>query len=130
VGIERPVPQGAAAGLLAGVEITNGAVATSGNYRNRYELDGKVVHHTLDARTGRPATALVKSATVIAPDCRTADGWATALMVMGREGLLHIERLPETEAWLLLDGDVVVHTAGAERYVRPFPGVGSGGSGD
>lgn len=107
VGVDRPaVGTLPGADLYAAVWVTNGAVATSGNYRQRYELDGREIHHTLDPRTGWPATAQVASATVLAPDCATADGLATALMVLGAEGLPLIERLPGVEAWLLLpDGD-------------------------
>lgn len=103
VGVERPVVGGERSGELAAtISVTNGAVATSGNYRARYELDGRVVHHTLDPRTGEPARADVLSATVLAPDCRTADGWATALMVLGPEvGLPMIEQRPGVEAWVL-----------------------------
>ena len=45
------------------------------------------------------------SASVIAPDCRTADSWATALMVLGpAEGLRLIGQRPELEAWMVIDG--------------------------
>ncbi len=53
------------------------AVATSGNYRRG--------DHNLDPRTGMPATGGVVSASVIAPLARDADGWATALTVLGAE---------------------------------------------
>lgn len=90
--------------FVATTRVVNGALATSGNYRNRYVLDdGRTVHHTLDPRTGLPATTEVLSATVWAPDCQSADGWATALMVMGSEaGLAAVEARPGLEAWLVV----------------------------
>lgn len=60
-------------------------VATSGNYRNYYEKDGKIYAHTIDPRTGYPAEQNILSATVVAPDCMTADAYATAFMALGLE---------------------------------------------
>lgn len=60
-------------------------LATSGNYRNFYEKDGRRYGHTIDPQTGCPACQDVLSATVIAPTAIEADAYATALMVMGRE---------------------------------------------
>lgn len=61
------------------------AVATSGDYR-RFVTDGeRRLGHTIDPRTGRPIENGVVSVSVIAPDCMTADAWATALTVLGRE---------------------------------------------
>ncbi len=70
------------------VNVSHAALATSGDYRNYYELDGKRYSHTIDARTGRPVTHGLASVTVIAEDCMEADAWATTLMVLGPdEGL-------------------------------------------
>jgi thiamine biosynthesis lipoprotein len=61
------------------------AVATSGDYR-RFVRDGaRRLGHTIDPRTGRPVDNGVVSVSVIAADCMTADGWATALTVAGPE---------------------------------------------
>ena len=84
------------------VELTNAAMATSGNYRNVYEVDGQRVVHTMDPRLARPATSDAASVTVVAPTCRAADGWATALMVLGTDrGLALIDERPELEALVL-----------------------------
>lgn len=60
-------------------------LATSGNYRNFYERNGRKYGHTINPATGYPAEQDVLSATVIAPTSIEADAYATALMVMGRE---------------------------------------------
>ncbi len=73
------------------VELSDCAMATSGNYRNFYELDGKKYSHTIDPRTGYPVQHNLLSATIIAPDCMTADAWATACMVAG---------LDKAKAWI------------------------------
>ena len=89
--------------LAAILSLTNASLATSGNYRNVRRIAGLRVVHTMDPRTGRPHPSAVASASVVAPDCRTADGWATALMVLDVEaGLAAIESRPELEALLLV----------------------------
>lgn len=67
------------------VELSNCAMATSGNYRNYYESQGKKYAHTIDPLTGYPVQHSLLSATIIASDCMTADAWATACMVAGLE---------------------------------------------
>lgn len=67
------------------VELTDCGMATSGNYRNFYEVDGKKYAHTIDPRTGYPVNHNLLSATIVAPNCMTADAWATACMVAGLE---------------------------------------------
>lgn len=88
------------------IEVTNRAVATSGNYRDFYELDGKKYSHTLSPVTGQPVRHTILSATVVANDAATADAYATAFMVMGVEPTLTlIKENPELgiEAYLLFD---------------------------
>jgi len=65
--------------------LSDGALATSGDYRNFYEIDGRRYSHTLDPRTGAPVTHSLASVSVLAPDCAAADAWATAFMVLGPE---------------------------------------------
>lgn len=91
IGIERPGTGGEGRPIQQAVELRDRAVATSGSYRNFRELGSVLVHHVLDARTGRNAPNGVVSVSVLAPTCALADGLATALMVVGpdeAEGLL------------------------------------------
>ncbi|MXY23708.1 MAG: FAD:protein FMN transferase [Acidobacteria bacterium] len=81
VGIERP-----SAGpptVYRTVELSGQALATSGDYRNTYVLDGQRVSHTIDPRTGQPVTHALASVSVIDPLCVRADALATGLMVLG-----------------------------------------------
>jgi thiamine biosynthesis lipoprotein len=73
------------------------SMATSGDYRNFYEVDGRRRSHILDPRSGRPIEHALASVTVMHPQAALADAWATALAVLGptegpkvaeREGLL------------------------------------------
>jgi thiamine biosynthesis lipoprotein len=83
IGQERPDRQTRA---LAGViELTDAAVATSGDYRHVHEIDGRLVSHTMDPATGAPLIGDLAQVTVLAPSCMVADAWATALMVAGLE---------------------------------------------
>ena len=66
--------------VLAATQIS---MATSGNYRNFYEKDGKKYAHTIDPRTGQPVQHNILSSTVLTQDCATADAYATAFMVLG-----------------------------------------------
>ena len=82
VAIERPSP-GAGDGRSASCPLTDAAVATAGDYRNFYDLDGARVSHTVDPRTGRPVTHRLRSVSVIADRCSLADARSTALNVLG-----------------------------------------------
>ena len=64
---------------------TDGALATSGDYRNYWERDGVRYSHTIDPRTGRPVEHALASASVFHASCALADAYATALMVLGPE---------------------------------------------
>ena len=67
--------------------LDSGAVATSGNYRKWRDEGGNRLSHIIDPRTGSSQTGTLLSVTVVAPDCMTADAWATACMVMGEENV-------------------------------------------
>ena len=60
-------------------------MATSGDYQNYYEIDGRRYSHTIDPQTGAPIEHNLASVTVLADNCVMADAWATALNVMGAE---------------------------------------------
>ena len=81
VGIEWPTD--GPSSLQRVIELTDAAVATSGDYRNYIELDGVRLSHTIDPRTGRPVTHALASVSVIDSLCVRADALATALEVLG-----------------------------------------------
>jgi len=84
IGIERPLITGRQVQQVLGMS-QDAAVATSGDYRNFFDADGERYAHIVDPRTGSPVTTALASVSVITEDCTTADGWATALSVMGAE---------------------------------------------
>ena len=71
---ERALATLAGRPALARLQLTGRAVATSGDYRNVREVEGRVVAHAIDPRTGRPIDHATGSVTVVAADCGTADG--------------------------------------------------------
>jgi len=83
VGIEQPGSEGKR--IQRVVMLKDESLATSGDDRNFREINGKRYHHIIDPRTGWPAETQIASATVIHSSCALADGWATAMVVMGRE---------------------------------------------
>jgi thiamine biosynthesis lipoprotein len=83
IGIESPNPLDSNLQQIANV--SNLGMATSGDYRNYFEEDGVRYSHILDATTGRPITHRTASATVLAESAMLADGWATAMLALGRE---------------------------------------------
>lgn len=101
IAVEKPEP-----GLQRAVEriidLRDIGVATSGDYRNFQLVDGKRYSHTLDPRSGRPIDHLLVSATVLDPSAMVADGWATALMVMGPEQAMAMAELNNLAVLLIL----------------------------
>lgn len=84
------------------INVTDMAMATSGNYRNFYYKNGKKYAHTIDPKTGYPVQHTLLSATVLAKDCATADAYATSFMVLGLEGAQKIlQQHPELMAYLI-----------------------------
>ncbi|MDK9698099.1 MAG: FAD:protein FMN transferase [Siculibacillus sp.] len=83
IGRERPDRESRS--LSGVIELTDAAVATSGNYRHIHEIAGREMSHTMDPRTGAPLVGDLAQVTVIAESCMVADAWATALMVAGAE---------------------------------------------
>jgi len=86
VGIQKPTENKEDAIAAEEVmELRDMAVATSGNYRNYIEENGKRYGHTIHPKTGMPEINNLLSATVLASSCAFADAYATAFMVMGEE---------------------------------------------
>jgi thiamine biosynthesis lipoprotein len=82
IAIERP-EGGTARGIHEVIELADGAVATSGDYRNYYEVDGVRVSHTIDPRRGAPIRHGLASVSVLDSEATRADALATALNVLG-----------------------------------------------
>ena len=83
IGIEAPIAGVRRIGRVA--LLSDAAMATSGDYRNFRVVGGRKISHTIDPRTCRPVENDMALASIVAPDCMTADALATAAMVVGLE---------------------------------------------
>lgn len=108
IGVNKPTDDSlnTSTELQTVLNVTDKAMATSGNYRNFYYKNGKKYAHTIDPKTGYPVQHNILSATVIADNCATADAYATSFMVLGMEGAQKIlAKHPDLLAYLIYSDD-------------------------
>lgn len=121
VGINNPEELASPDELYSIVALDNKGMATSGNYRNFYDVDGIKLSHTIDPQTGRPVRHGLLSATVLAEDCMTADAIATALMVMGTEKAIALQKSnPTFEVFLIFNDESGVLASYASEGIKPY----------
>ena len=119
IGVETPFDGNMTDGdfIQKRVRLTDGALATSGNYR-RYYLDaaGRKVAHTIDPLTGRSVLSRLLSVTVAAPTCAEADALGTMFMALGAdEALATAARMPDLKVYFILASD----SGEYEEYISP-----------
>lgn len=108
IGIDKPIDDktGLVHDLQVIISLCDKSMATSGNYRNYYMLEGKKYAHSIDPHTGYPSEQDILGATVIADDCMTADAYATAFMTMGLEASKKLaEELPELDYYFIYENE-------------------------
>ena len=106
IGIEDPSADGNYQKKISAIiSVANGAIATSGNYRNIVDLDGEILGHTINPQTGFPIQTDVLSVSVLSNSCMESDAWATALMAMNHQtGFAIVESQSNIDAvWILID---------------------------
>ena len=105
IGVTKPTEDPTETGDLQTVlNVTDKAMATSGNYRNFYYKGGKKYAHTIDPKTGYPVQHNILSATVLCDECARADAFATAFMVMGLERAKKVlEKNPDLMVYFIYD---------------------------
>lgn len=102
VGINTPDPNAAYNDFAAVVELRNLSLATSGNYRNFYEANGKKYVHTINPKTGYTEQNSLLSVSVFAPTCAEADAYATSFMAMGVEqAYAFADTMPHLHAYFI-----------------------------
>ena len=117
LGVERPDSSGGVVQRMLAVE--DQALATSGDYRNYYEVDGVRRSHTIDPRTGRPIAHRLASVSVLQPSAMLADGWATALNVLGPDAGLELATQRSIPAlFLVRDPDGTLHERESPAFTR------------
>lgn len=107
IGIANPDLPAAA---FSYIEISNKAVATSGNYEKFIMIDGKKYSHTIDPKTGLPISG-IKSVTIISNNAEFADAMATPIAVMGiNAGLYLIDQIPDLYC-IIIDDNNKIYTS-------------------
>lgn len=102
VGIQTP--EATPGDALQTLPLSDLCIATSGNYRHRIETNGQSYSHLIDPRSGRPITHPLTSVSVIHSSSALADGYATALMILGPEkGRETAEKLGLRVFWITAD---------------------------
>ena len=102
IGIERPIAGQRSIERI--MPLRNTAMATSGDYRNFFEINGKRYSHTIDPNTGRPVTHNLVSVTVLNPSTASADALATGMLVLGLERALELAAQHHIAALLITRG--------------------------
>lgn len=106
IGVTKPTDDPLVDGneLQTVLNVTDKAMATSGNYRNFYYKGKRKYAHTIDPKTGYPVQHNILSATVLTNRCMKADAYATAFMVMGLERAKKVlEKHPELMVYFIYD---------------------------
>lgn len=92
------------------LDISNMAVATSGNYEKYVMIDGKKHSHTIDPKTGFPVSG-IKSVTIICSNAELADALATPVMVMGIKAGLNLINQMKNIACIIIDDNNRLYTS-------------------
>lgn len=87
------------------LDVSDIAIATSGNYQNYYYVNDSLIGHTIDPRTGEPIINQVKSASVLHARCAVADAYATAIMVLGADAIPLLEADTSLQAFIVVADD-------------------------
>ena len=116
IGIADPNQSGS---IFSFLNVSDMAVATSGNYEKFVVINGKKYSHTIDPRTGLPITG-IKSVTIITPNAELADALTTPIAIMGIEaGLDLIDQLHQVECIIIDDDDKIYTSKNIQWKDRP-----------
>ncbi|MEP1469815.1 MAG: FAD:protein FMN transferase [Halieaceae bacterium] len=118
VAIEQPIVERRE--VATAINLVDQSVATSGDYRNYFDLNGTRYSHTIDPRTGYPVRHDLVSVTVVHDSAMLADAWATALTVLGAEGAAQLaEELQLAVYFIRSEGEdfIASHSTAFEPYL-------------
>ena len=115
IAIASPFSETEQLGML---QLASGAVATSGRDYRRWRQGGRMQHHLIDPRTGRPAETDLLTVTVVAASCSLAETAAKVALILGsRAGLAWIEARPGLAGLLVLEDGRVVRSRRMVRFL-------------
>lgn len=114
IGIQHPRIPGA---IVEKIQLNGYSVATSGDYEQFFEADGKRYHHILDPSSGKPAMEC-QSVTVLAENNTLADALATGIFVLGPEkGMQLVEKLDNVEALIIDKDGIITKSRGFNKFL-------------
>ena len=119
IAIEKPLADRRT--VQAVVNVTDRGMATSGDYRNFFEVDGQRYSHTIDPRTGHPVTHAAASVSVIADTAAGADALATALLVLGPEEGMALAKREGIDAYFLLRNKDAIDATMTDGFAALLP---------
>ena len=103
IAIESPTAE--ESGIQRVLALSDQAIATSGDYRNYFEVDGQRYSHEIDPRSGLPIRHRLVSVSVLNASCMRADAWATALIVLGSQRGMQVAEGASLSTFLIVKGD-------------------------
>lgn len=116
IGLSKPEIDAPLNAFSATIELDNKALASSGNYRNYYTVDGKSYGHEINPNTGYPEINRLLGVSAVSSQCAVSDAMATAFMVMGLERSIEwLEQQSEIKAVLFYQDD----SLGIKQYISP-----------
>lgn len=123
IGLSKPEVNAGFRDFQTLVSLSNVGMASSGNYRNYYEVNGQTYGHEINPKTGFPEISKLLGTSVIASNCKLADAYATAFMVMGLDkSVVLIEELNNTEACFFIrseNGEIeTINSSGFGSYLK------------
>jgi len=120
IAVEHPANLQQPHAPITGLYLHNQSLATSGNYRNFFEYQGKRYAHTLDPKTGKPTQHSLISVTVVHPSSLWADAMATAIMVMGAEKGLAFANQQKLAVFMVTSKDGKHYQSQANRLFNTY----------
>jgi thiamine biosynthesis lipoprotein len=121
--IEKPQDGAPAAFALLDAEGEAFALASSGDYRNYREIDGKRYSHEIDPHSGWPIDHALRAVSVVAATAAEADAWATALLVLGPEEGLRLARERGLAAYFIIHTDQGFVTQSSPDFKAKFANI-------
>ncbi len=104
--------------LAIRIKLKDMSLATSGNYRNYYDINGKRYSHIISPLTGYPIKNDILSVSVLSKECVDADAFATSLMLYpAEEGIELIEKIDEVEVLYILEDNSMIYSKGFSNYL-------------
>ena len=103
IGIEQPLTKQRQVQRI--IKLDNIAMASSGDYRNYFEEDGVRYSHIINPASGKPVTHNLVAVTVLSESTSTADGLATAMLILGLEEAYKLAEQEDIAAFFIFDTD-------------------------